>query len=113
MIAIACPACGEGTALRGVRSEDVIHMTCGSCGTSWDRSLQPSCDRCGGSDVQAIPKAIVEKSRGTQLSVVGTRTVHLCSDCDAEILAIYHKNRPNPLMPDQLPTVTPEGDAEI
>jgi hypothetical protein len=58
--------------------------------------------------MQAVPKAIVEKSRGTQLSVVGTRTVHLCSICDAETLETYHRNRPNPLMPDQLPTIPPE-----
>lgn len=54
--------------------------------------------------MQAVPMAIVEKSRGTQLSVVGTRTIHLCSECDAETLKSYHRNRPNPLMPDQLPT---------
>lgn len=54
--------------------------------------------------MQTVPLAIVEKSRGTQLSVVGTRPIHLCSDCDADALAAYHRNRPNPLMPDQLPT---------
>ena len=62
--------------------------------------------------MQAVPKAIIEKSRGTQLSVVGTRTIHLCSTCDAETLETYHRNRPNPLMPDQLPTVDGStGDA--
>ncbi|MDH3607088.1 MAG: hypothetical protein OER12_08830 [Acidimicrobiia bacterium] len=60
--------------------------------------------------MQAVPKAIVEKSRGTQLSVVGTRTIHLCSACDADTLAVYHRNRPNPLMPDQLPTINAELD---
>lgn len=45
-----------------------------------------------------------EKGRGTQMSVVGTRTIHLCSDCDAETLERYHANRPNPLMPSELPT---------
>jgi len=55
--------------------------------------------------MQAVPLAIVEKGRGTQLSIVGTRTVHLCSTCDAETLARYHRNRPNPLMPDELPTL--------
>jgi len=52
-----------------------------------------------------VPLAIVEKGRGTQLSVVGTRTVYLCSMCDAETLERYHRNRPNPLMPNELPTV--------
>lgn len=63
--------------------------------------------------MQGVPLAIVEKSRGTQLSVVGTRTVQLCSMCDDEMLAVYHRNRPNPLMPDQLPTVNAEGEATI
>lgn len=53
--------------------------------------------------MQVAALAIVERGRGTQLSVVGTRSVHLCSGCDAEALAAYHRNRPNPLMPDQLP----------
>lgn len=59
--------------------------------------------------MQAVPLAIVEKGRGTQLSVVGTRIVHLCSTCDVETLDRYHRNRPNPLMPDDLPTLDPEG----
>lgn len=58
--------------------------------------------------MQSAPLAIVEKGRGTQLSVVGTRIVLLCSECDAEALDRYHRNRPNPLMPDELPTIDPE-----
>jgi len=52
--------------------------------------------------------SIVEKSRGTQLSVVGTRPVLLCSLCDAEELRHYHAHRPNPLMPKNLPTTGEE-----
>lgn len=52
-----------------------------------------------------MPLAIVEKGRGTQLSVVGTRSVHLCVSCDAETLERWQRNRPNPLMPDTLPTL--------
>jgi hypothetical protein len=59
--------------------------------------------------MQSVPLAIVEKGRGTQLSVVGTRIVYLCSACDAESLDRYHRNRPNPLMPDELPTLDPGG----
>ena len=59
--------------------------------------------------MQSVPLAIVEKGRGTQLSVVGTRIVQLCSTCDVETLDRYHRNRPNPLMPDDLPTVHSEG----
>ena len=84
-------------------------MTCNNCGFSWERSLSPRCDRCGGSDLQTVPLAIVEKGRGTQLSVVGVRPVDLCSTCDAERLRHYHDHRPNPLMPDQLPTISPDG----
>ena len=83
-------------------------LTCGSCGFGWIREPRSRCDRCGGADIQTVPLAIVERSRGTQLSVVGTRPVALCSVCDAERLARYHANRPNPLMPDDLPTVGEE-----
>lgn len=102
---IACPDCGEDTRITGTRSSTGIALDCGACGAEWERSTRPTCDRCGGDDMQAVPLAIVEKGRGTQLSVVGTRTVHLCTTCDAEALADYHRNRPNPLMPDQLPTI--------
>ena len=105
MIGTECPACGETERLAGVREGEVIRLHCEACGEGWDRDPVPTCRRCSGTDMQAVPKAIVEKSRGTQLSVVGTRTVHLCSICDAETLETYHRNRPNPLMPDQLPTV--------
>ena len=59
--------------------------------------------------MQSAPLAIVEKGRGTQLSVVGTRIVQLCSVCDSDALDRYHRNRPNPLMPDELPTADSEG----
>ena len=105
MIGTECPNCGEDEKLIGERSEDVIRLRCQACGASWNRPLTPVCKRCGGDDMQAVPKAIVEKGRGTQLSVVGTRTIYLCSECDADTLTVYHRNRPNPLMPDQLPTI--------
>ena len=100
-----CPSCGEDRELTGIRDEGVIKLTCGQCGHEWNRSLERTCPECGGHDLQGVPLAIVEKGRGTQLSVVGTRTVHLCSSCDEKTLAAYHRNRPNPLMPDQLPTI--------
>jgi ribosomal protein S27AE len=104
---LSCPECGEGDDLAGVRDEDRITVTCGACGVSWDRDPSPRCSKCGGDDLQSVPLAIVEKARGTQLSVVGTRTIHLCSACDADALDGYHRNRPNPLMPDELPTIGP------
>jgi ribosomal protein L37AE/L43A len=101
---IACPQCGETESLRGTRSQDGIALLCEACGHAWNRDLTPSCKQCGSTDMQAVPLAILEKGRGTQLSVVGTRTIHLCSICDAPALQRYHDNRPNPLMPDDIPT---------
>lgn len=107
-IDIACPECGESDNLSGTRSASAIHMRCDACGNEWDRLLARTCVTCGGSDLQTIPLAIIEKSRGTQLSVVGTRPVHLCTGCDAAVLRHYHDHRPNPLMPTDLPTVGEE-----
>jgi transposase-like protein len=103
---IICPICGETEELVGRRVEDQIEITCGSCGQTWQRPTTPTCAHCDGADLQAVPLAIVERSRGTQLSVVGIRIVHLCTDCDAEVIERWQRNRPNPLLPDELPTTT-------
>lgn len=107
-IDIACPSCGETDDLSGSPSDDGVVLSCGACRTEWARARASVCGRCGGEDLQTVPLAIVERSRGTQLSVVGTRPIRLCSACDADRLARYHANRPNPLMPDELPTVGEE-----
>jgi len=100
---IACPHCGEDERLRGQRDGDTISVVCEACGLTWDRDLSPICDGCGSRDVRPAFQAIVEKSRGTQLSMQSLRLVHLCPDCDAEVLARYQvSNRPLP--PDELPT---------
>lgn len=108
VLGIACPSCGESEDLSGEPTPDGTRLTCGACTTSWLRSGDPRCATCGSSDLQTVPLAIVERSRGTQLSIVGTRPIDLCSVCDAHELALYHARRPNPLMPKQLPTVGPE-----
>lgn len=108
---ISCHSCGESDELLGSREDDKIDVTCRSCGYRWVRDLSMRCDRCLGDDMQTIPLAIIEKGRGTQLSVVGTRPIHLCSVCDAEVLRSYHDHRPNPLMPTELPTIDAEGHA--
>lgn len=105
---ITCPVCGETEALRGERTDDGITITCGGCGQHWDRAITPVCSTCQGIDLVAVPHAIVQKSRGTQLSVVGIRVVHLCTDCDGADVERWQKNRPNPLFPAELPTVEPE-----
>ncbi len=107
-LGIECSACGETEALTGVHLEDGIELVCGTCGNTWMRPSRKTCATCGGDDLQTVPLAIVERSRGTQLSVVGTRPVDLCSVCDAARLERYHANRPNPMMPVSLPTVGEE-----
>ena len=107
-IDIACPACGESNELAGSRVDDQIMLTCGRSGHEWERTSSTACERCGSEDLQTVPLAIVERSRGTQLSVVGTRQIVLCTECDSDRLATYHANRPNPLMPEDLPTVGEE-----
>ena len=104
----ACPDCGESAELTGERDDTGIVLTCGRCGHQWARTSGSVCDQCGSDDLQTVPLAIVERSRGTQLSVVGTRQITLCSVCDHDKLATYHAHRPNPLMPDNLPTVGEE-----
>ena len=100
---LVCPACGEADELDGRPDGDGITISCATCGTEWFRDPRPRCDRCDGNDLEPAIKAIVEKSRGSQLSIVATQVVHLCRECDAELLAGYRVSR-SPLMPDQLPT---------
>lgn len=107
---IACSVCGETERLSGSRLDDEITVSCGSCGQVWQRPTEPACPSCEGTDLRAIPMAIVEKGRGTQLSVVGIRVVHLCTTCDADDIERWQDNRPNPLMPVELPTVESPAD---
>ncbi len=101
---IACPRCGESETITGSQADGHILLTCGTCTHEWWRDLAPRCPHCDGTELRRVPLAIVEKSRGTQLSVVGTRRIHLCVACDADLLERWQENRPNPLMPDELPT---------
>jgi 5-methylcytosine-specific restriction endonuclease McrA len=102
---VCCPRCDEDENLRGERNGDNIVIVCEACGLSWQRDLTPRCDRCGSDDVRPAFKAVVEKSRGTQLSMQSARLIHLCPHCDATLLADYHKTN-SPLMPEELPTAT-------
>ncbi|NOX23815.1 MAG: hypothetical protein GXP36_12115 [Actinobacteria bacterium] len=102
---IACSSCGETEELSGERIAGAISMRCNACGERWERDLTPACRSCGSKDLVAVPHAMVEKSRGTQLSVVGTRMINLCSTCEADSIEQWQRNRPNPLMPRVLPTV--------
>jgi len=99
---VACPNCHEDENLFGSTVDDTITITCGECGCVWDRDLTPRCERCGRTDVRDALQAIVDKSRGTQLSIQSMRLIRLCPDCDAEKLADYLQSN-SPLPPDELP----------
>lgn len=101
---VSCPRCSENEELDGTQRDGTIVITCRSCHLEWERDLTPRCGACGNTDVRPAFVAVVEKSRGTQLSMQSARLVHLCPTCDAGRLADYHQTN-SPLMPSELPTV--------
>lgn len=109
---VRCPRCGEQEELSGRRADGEILLTCHTCGYDGPRVAQRSCQTCGGHDVVERPKALVERSRGTQLSVVGYTTAVLCRTCDAEDLAaaLAHGGA---ILPKELPTVDPQTLREM
>ncbi|MDJ0767842.1 MAG: hypothetical protein QNJ12_03575 [Ilumatobacter sp.] len=99
-IDIVCPRCGTDDDLRGTRrDDDLIELTCEACDVSWTRDPRPTCPACGGHDMEASPQLIVEKSRGTQMSIQGVHREFLCRDCDADQLASKRDGH----LPDRLP----------
>jgi len=102
---LTCAACGEAEQLLGQREGEVITITCEVCGLVWDRDLTPRCPQCGTDDVRPAFQAILDKSRGTQLSIQSMRLIYLCPVCDEQQLRDYVKSN-TPLPPDELP-VTP------
>jgi predicted RNA-binding Zn-ribbon protein involved in translation (DUF1610 family) len=109
---VRCPACGESEELSGRRSDGEILLTCHTCGYDGPRIAKRRCETCGGDDVLERPKALVERSRGTQLSVVGYTTIALCRVCDADDLAaaLAHGGA---VLPKELPTVDPQTLREM
>jgi hypothetical protein len=109
---VRCPRCGEQDRLSGRRVGADVHLTCDTCGYDGPRVAQRRCPTCDGTDVVERPKAVVERSRGTQLSVVGYTTVALCRTCDADVLAaaLAHGGA---VMPAELPTVDPQTLREM
>ena len=104
---ISCPACGEQDELRGEPRGAKIALVCEKCDAEWvrDPAARPTCERCGGTDMREAVQAVVEKSRGTQLSIQSFRQLWLCPTCDHEVYDKYKiSNRPLP--PDELPTET-------
>ena len=102
---LRCARCGEEDDLRGTEAGDVITITCQQCGLVWDRDPSPRCPSCNSTDVRPAFQSILDKSRGTQLSMQSVRLVHLCPECDADRLGAYLRSN-IPLPPDELP-VTP------
>ncbi len=99
---ITCANCGEDERLIGSRTGETITVTCEECGLVWERDLTPKCPTCNRTDVHKAFQSIVEKSRGTQLSIQSLRVVYLCPDCDDAKLADYIKSS-SPLSPAEMP----------
>ncbi len=108
--AICCPGCGEEDDLAGTRTgppgNETITVSCGACSLVWERDLTPTCPTCSSTDVRPALRSIVEKSRGTQLSIQSMQVVQLCRTCDAEQLAVWNQSN-TPLRPTELPV---DGD---
>lgn len=101
---IACPACAETERLAGERDDQLIKITCQACDTVWHRDPRRRCPRCDSGDLYPAPVAVIEKSRGTQLSIVSTRSEYLCWTCDRDLIDAQRQSG-TALMPDQLPTL--------
>ncbi len=113
---LRCPSCGEDDDLRGepveqeADNESVgIRVTCGACGAVWERTGRATCPRCEGDNMYLAPVAIIEKSRGSQLSILGTRTTPLCWVCDRDLIDAQRQSG-TALMPDELPTLDRETE---
>lgn len=89
---IVCPNCGRDDDLTGQAHDGLIRITCSACNLEWDRDPSPHCPTCASPNVQPVPHAVWEKSRGTQLSLVALRTLYLCPECDADALRRYRES---------------------
>lgn len=83
---IVCTECGTDDHLTGTRRDDLIELHCAACDVTLTRDPRPSCPTCGGFEMEAMPKVLVEKSRGTQMSIQGIQREFLCRECDADAI---------------------------
>lgn len=113
MSVVACPRCGGSDDLRGDPVGQGVQVTCDACGYQWLRVPGSSCDRCGSTDVWKGLRPLLERSRGTQLSITGTVDVTLCRHCDHEVLRNHmeRSGKSRLIMPDVLPTASGDSDA--
>ncbi len=86
---IVCSECGTDDHLRGTPTADgLIELFCSACGVTFTRDPRPSCAKCGGFDMEAMPQVVVEKSRGSQMSIQGVHREFACRVCDADQIGI-------------------------
>jgi hypothetical protein len=81
---LTCRTCGTDDHLRGEAEGEQIRIHCDGCGATWFRNSTPRCDRCGSEDMLLEKRPVIDKSRGSQLSIVGYTDLVLCKTCDAE-----------------------------
>lgn len=80
---IICPSCGVDDDLSGTPLGDgTIELTCSACRIQWTRDPRPHCPKCGGDDLYHRPQVILEKSRGSQMSIQGIHLEYGCHACD-------------------------------
>jgi len=80
---IVCPTCGTDDDLRGTALGDGrIQLTCDLCRIEWTRDPRPRCPSCGGDDLYHRPQVILEKSRGSQMSIQGIHVEYGCHACE-------------------------------
>lgn len=80
---IVCTTCRTDDHLSGSRrDDDLIELHCSACDVTFTRDPRPSCPKCGGFEMEAMPKILLEKSRGSQLSIQGVQREFLCRECD-------------------------------
>jgi hypothetical protein len=84
---IVCERCGVDDHLTGTRrDDDLIELHCSACDVTFTRDPRPSCPTCGGFEMEAMPQVIVEKSRGTQMSIQGVHREFVCRVCDVAVI---------------------------
>ena len=80
---IVCPSCDSDDDLTGRALDDGrIELTCARCELRWARDPRPRCPTCGGDDLYHRPQVILEKSRGSQMSIQGIHVEYGCHACD-------------------------------
>lgn len=76
----------RGSAQYRAPSGESIHITCTACDLSPDRLTTPHCDTCGRRRMVCVPAVLVERARGTQLSITAVHPHYRCPICDADEL---------------------------